>query len=337
MANLKQDERGPICAKLPEVGTTGSTGMAGNLLETTRMLHPGTCHATLLGKIARVTFVTHNTAMLVAERAFEMLRFLEMGHSETILENFILAETTEQSPKTFVSHLPRVTGTALLVPELSQETQVAFATSLLPNLSTFEIQEMRHTIETSLLPEIMHLAAEVGVVNCTMDQLGHSAKAGIPTMTSIFPEIAEANRLNPSGKVPMVTTIVKTFVTAQITGTISLQTTGTFSLEAFVTTETTAVIANRFQCRSRIIETTLDSETLHSVSPTRLQGLFVTALTIGNLRLRIEIIVATANRSLQHITKTASIRQPLPIEIGSETKSLFLETETFLMFLLVIK
>lgn len=269
--------------------------------------------------------------MVVPVRAFETLRLLAKGHLETIIENFILAETTELSHKDSASHLPRVTGRSL-DRELKQETWEAIETSFLPNPSTREM----HSIESILLLQdisSMPLAAEAGMAKFTMDLPGHWDKQGMRMMISNSPEIAEVVHRNLSGKVTMfktiagkLTTIAKTFVMPQTIGTISLK--------AFAITETTVVIVIRIRCRSMIIGTTLDTETVFSVSPMQQQDMLVMALTTGSLSPRAfastENTVAIVSRSSHHISKTAPTLQVPP----RETESSFLETETLLMFLL---
>lgn len=105
--------------------------------------------------------------MLEVGRAFEMSLFLATVYSEMTLETFTVAETTGQIHKTSVIHLLQVTVRQLLVLEAMQETTAplvqevkpentaATVTSLLPNLSTFEMQGIPITTATNLLPEIM--------------------------------------------------------------------------------------------------------------------------------------------------------------------------------------
>jgi hypothetical protein len=307
--------------------------MAGNLLEITityqRKLRLETFRAMGSGKIARVVFVNRMHAILVAELGFEMLPLLAMRRSETMPEISIMAETTKQSHKTSVSHLLRVPDRALLVRELRRETSRAIVISILPNISTFEIQEIRHSIETSLIPEINPSVAEAEAATCTMEQPGHSAKPGTCTMISTSPETAEESHLNPSGNLHMAMTIAKAFVTAQTIGTTSLQ--------AFVITETIIVIAIRIRCHNRITGTTLDTEMLRSVSPMHRQDMFVTHQITGTLSLWAIASIENTARSLSHITKTVSVLQRQLIGNGSETESLFPETEKTLMFLLAVK
>ena len=261
-------------------------------------------------------------------RAFETLRLLVKGHLETIIENFILAETTELSHKDSASHLPRVTGRSL-DRELNQETWEAIETSFLPNPSTREM----HSIESILLLQdiSMPLAAEAGVPKFTMDLPDHLDKQGMRMTISISPEIAEVVHRNLSGKVTMFTTIAGKLTTIAKTF-VMPQTIGTISLKAFVITETTVVI--RIRCRSMIIGTTLDTETVFIGSPMQHQDMLVMALTPGSLSPRAfastENTVAIVSHSSHRISKTVPTLQVPP----SETESSFLETETLLMFLL---
>jgi hypothetical protein len=302
VANLNQDGTGSR-GNLTAAGTIGSIGMAGNLLEITttyqRKLRLETCRVMGSGKIARVIFVNRIHAILVAERGFEMLPLLSMGRSETIPEISILAETTKQSHKTSVSHLIRVPDRAFLVRELRLETSLAIVISILLNISTFEIQEIRRSIETSLIPEINPSVAGAEAAICTMDHPGHSAKAGTYTMISTSPETAEESHLNPTGNLPMATTIAKAFVTPKTIGTTSLQ--------AFVITETIIVIAIRIPCHNRITGTTLDTETLRSVSSMHRPDMFVTHQIIGILSLWALASTENTVRSLSHIAKTVSV------------------------------
>ena len=147
---------------------TGRIGMGRKLLETTKTFHPETCRATGLGKNPRALFATPLIfVMLEVGRAFEMSLFLATVYSEMTLETFTVAETTGQIHKTSVIHLLQVTVRQLLVLEAMQETTAplvqevkpentaATVTSLLPNLSTFEMQGIPITTATNLLPEIM--------------------------------------------------------------------------------------------------------------------------------------------------------------------------------------
>ncbi len=270
-------------------------------------------------------------------RAFETLRLLVKGHLETIIENFILAETTELSHKDSASHLPRVTGRSL-DRELNQETWEAIETSFLPNPSSFlpnpSTREM-HSIESILLLQDISipLAAEAGVPKFTMDLLDHLDKQGIRMTISISPEIAEVVLRNLSGKVTMFTTIAGKLTTIAKTF-VMPQTIGIISLKAFVITETTVVIAIRIRCRSMIIGTTLDTETVFIGSPMQQQDMLVMAPTTGSLSPRAfastENTVAIVSHSSHRISKTVPTLQVPP----SETESSFLATETLLMFLL---
>ena len=148
-------------------------------------------------------------------------------------------------------------------------------------------------------------------------------------MISTSPETAEESHLNPTGNLHMATIIAKTFVTAQ--------TIGTNSLQAFVITETIIVIAIRIRCHNRINGTTLDTEMLRSVSPMHRQDMFVTHQITGTLSLWALASIENTARNLSHITKTVSVLQRQLIGNGSETESLFPETEKILMFLLAVK
>jgi hypothetical protein len=210
---------------------------------------------------------------LVAERAFATLQLLVVEvevtvHSETILETFMLAETTER-PITSVNRLRQVTGRAPQVREAMQGTTLDIVISLPPNHSTFEIPEMGHTIEKSLPPEtIMRSSVEADLVTCTICQADRSARSVILTMISISPEIGEAKVLNRTGTVLQPhSTIVTTFVTAPIIGTPSPTSTVPPAQplwqvpRAFAIRETIAAIANCTRCRrNMIIVTVLDTE-----------------------------------------------------------------------------
>jgi hypothetical protein len=227
--------------------------MGSNPHVTSKMPFPEICRENHSGQSTLVFFVNRTiVTLVVVEQAFETLRWLAMAHSETILETFILPETTKRH-KTSASLLLLVTGRLLQVQEATQETTSDTVISKPPIYHIFEMLEMPRTFETCLpLKTMSPLAVEEGLANHTICQADRLARLGMFTMIGISPEIGEAMCIN---RIVLLldSIIVITFVTAQITETPSLISethsliTETHRLRVSVISESTAVLANRIQ------------------------------------------------------------------------------------------
>lgn len=240
---------------------TGSSGMGRILHATSRTRHPQeTCQGTHSDQIKQADFVSRSLlVMLGPERVSVTLQSLVMVHSETILETFIPAGTTERLN----------TSANRLLQEAIQGTTRDIVTSLPTNHSTFEMLEMGLTIETNL-PQgtITPSAAEAEPVTFTICRAEHSARPAILTMISISPEVGEVKRLTCTGTVLQLdlTTVIP-FVTAQILGIHSTTSIAAPAQplqrgpQAFAIRETIAAIATLMRCcPNMIIATVLDTE-----------------------------------------------------------------------------